>query len=278
MPELPEVESVRRGLLNTIIGKTITQVSVLWPRIIQTPNVEEFKTILVNQTIYDIKRRGKFLLFYLDDYVIISHLRMEGKYFYKDANEELEKHTHIIFDFDDSKQLRYNDVRKFGRMAVVNKGLETINKSLIKLGPEPIEKELKIEQMAFFLQNKTKAIKTILLDQSMVAGIGNIYADEILYHAKINPKRSGNSLSDDELNELRSSIIYIMNKAIEYGGSTIRTYHNMLGEDGTYQQFHQVYGKQNEACRRCTTSIEKIQLNGRGTHYCPYCQPERSTK
>ncbi len=278
MPELPEVESVRRGLINTIVGKTITRVSVLWPRIIQSPSVDEFKTILVNQTIHDVKRRGKFLLIYLDDYVIISHLRMEGKYFFKQKDEERDKHTHVLFDFDDSTQLRYNDVRKFGRMAVVNKGQETINKSILKLGPEPFAKELKIENMKKYLQNKTKAIKTILLDQSMVAGIGNIYADEILYHAQINPKRSGNSLTDEELSDLHAAIIFIMNKAIEYGGSTIRTYHNMLGEDGTYQRFHQVYGKESEPCSRCTTAIEKIQLNGRGTHYCPYCQPERGIK
>lgn len=272
MPELPEVESVRQGLDQTVVGKTVQSIEVRWPRIIQSESVAEFKMKLVNQTIQQIKRRGKFLLIYLDKDVIISHLRMEGKYFLKSKEERLDKHTHVIFRFNDQTELRYNDVRKFGRMQLVPIGEEYQTKSILKLGPEPIEEQLFTNDMKQFLLNKTKAIKTILLDQTIVAGIGNIYADEILFDAGIHPTRPGNSLSTSEIELLRQSIIYIMKEAIKYGGSTIRTYHNMLGEDGTYQDYHKVYGKKNESCSSCKTIIEKIQLNGRGTHYCPHCQ------
>lgn len=272
MPELPEVESVRQGLDQTIIGKTIQAIEVRWPKIIQSKSIDEFKTKLVNQTIQQIKRRGKFLLIYLDKDVLISHLRMEGKYFLKSKEERVDKHTHVIFRFNDQMELRYNDVRKFGRMQLVPIGEEHQTKSILKLGPEPIEGQLFTNDMKQFLMNKTKAIKTILLDQTLVAGIGNIYADEILFDAGIHPTRPGKTLSTFEIEVLRQSIINIMQEAIKYGGSTIRTYHNMLGEDGTYQDYHKVYGKKNESCSRCKTMIEKIQLNGRGTHYCPHCQ------
>lgn len=272
MPELPEVESVRRGLAQTVVGKTITEVEVRWPRIIQTDSMEIFKKKLINQTIQEIKRRGKFLLIYLDKYVLISHLRMEGKYFLKSELVPVDKHTHVIFGFNDKTELRYNDVRKFGRIQLVPIGEEYKTKSLMKLGPEPTADQLFSSGMTEFLENKTKAIKTILLDQTMVVGIGNIYADEILFDAAIHPQRPGNSLSKSEVSTLRESIIHIMNEAVKFGGSTIRTYHNMLGEDGTYQEYHQVYGKKDESCPNCQTTIEKIQLNGRGTHFCPHCQ------
>lgn len=274
MPELPEVESVRQGLESQVLGRQIRGVTVLWDRIIESPAVNQFKKQLEGQVIEQIGRRGKFLLFYLTDYTMISHLRMEGKYFLKDETEPLDKHTHVIFDLEDGLQLRYNDVRKFGRMTLVEKGLEASHKSLLKLGPEPTEKDLKTEDMAQYLINKTRAIKTILLDQKMVVGVGNIYADEILFDAKINPKRPGQSLTMPEINTLRQSIISIIDKAIYYGGSTIRTYHNMLGEDGSYQNYHQVYGKPDQPCPNCGRPIVKIQLNGRGTHYCPHCQKE----
>lgn len=275
MPELPEVESVRLGLEKAVVGKTIQDVSVYWPRIIDSPAVDEFINHLKGQLIESVGRRGKFLLIYLNDYVLISHLRMEGKYFIKARQDNIEKHTHVIFHLKGNLDLRYNDVRKFGRMTLVERGTEDAHKSLIKLGPEPVETDLSFENMKAYLSNKSRAIKTILLDQAMVTGVGNIYADEILFQAKINPKTPGYTLSDQELKKLRQAIIEIIAEAIKHGGSTIRTYHNMLGEDGSYQNFHQVYGKRGEPCPRCNNPIEKIQLNGRGTHYCPHCQKER---
>lgn len=278
MPELPEVESVRIGLEKTVVGKTIQHVSVYWNRIIDSPGVTDFINQLKGQSIHSIGRRGKFLLIYLNDYVLISHLRMEGKYFLKASQESLDKHTHVVFHLEGDLDLRYNDVRKFGRMTLVERGSEASHKSLLKLGPEPIETDLSFEGMKNYLSNKSRAIKIVLLDQGMVTGVGNIYADEILFQARINPKISAKSLTDKEIKDLRKAIIEIIAEAIKHGGSTIRTYHNMLGEDGNYQHFHQVYGKKGEPCPNCQEPIEKIQLNGRGTHYCPNCQKERIVK
>ena len=185
MPELPEVENVRQGLSIQVEGRTITHVDVLWANIIKDPSVEEFKKQLENQTIHQVGRRGKFLLFYLTDYTLISHLRMEGKYTLVPTPSDFQLHTHIVFHLDNGEDMRYMDVRKFGRMSLVEKGQEENHPSLSKLGPEPVREEFKIDAMTARLQKHKKAIKAVLLDQSMVVGIGNIYADEILFEAGI---------------------------------------------------------------------------------------------
>ena len=279
MPELPEVESVVQGLKQMILGEKIETVEVRWPRIIESPAVEDFKSRLAGQVIEEIKRRGKFILFYLTDDVLISHLRMEGKYQVVDPKNEVEdpfdtKHTHVIFHLASGDELRYLDVRKFGRMSLVTKGLEFQHKSLAKLGPEPVAEEFKLNEMQEFLTRRTKAIKGVLLDQHIVVGIGNIYADEILYEAKIHPNRPANSLTAAEEAVLYEAIISILAKAVRKGGTTIRSYENAFGENGNYQDYLKVYGKTGTACPRCGTAIEKIKVAGRGTHFCPTCQIE----
>lgn len=279
MPELPEVESVVQGLNQMILGEKIKTVEVRWPRIIESPAVEEFKNQLEGQIIEEIKRRGKFILFYLTDDVLISHLRMEGKYQVVDPKNEVEdpfdsKHTHVIFHLESGEELRYLDVRKFGRMSLVPKGQEFKHKSLAKLGPEPVAEEFKLDAMQEFLTRRTKAIKGVLLDQHIVVGIGNIYADEILYEAKIHPSRPANSLTAAEEELLYKAIISILAKAVKKGGTTIRSYENAFGENGNYQDYLKVYGKTGEDCPRCGTPIEKIKVAGRGTHFCPTCQIE----
>lgn len=277
MPELPEVESVKRGLNKMITGETVADVFVHWPRIIESPDVETFKLQLKNQTIEEVKRRGKFLLFYLSDYVLISHLRMEGKYQITEADPRemtpVTKHTHVIFHLKSGKELRYLDVRKFGRMSLVERGKEFEHKSLNKLGPEPIQEDFLLEDMQAFLKRRTKAIKGVLLDQQVVVGVGNIYADEILYRAKIHPTRPANELTEAEEIRLHESIIHILNAAVESGGTTIRTYQNAFGDAGSYQNHLQMYGKEKQPCEECGTQIEKIKVAGRGTHFCPSCQP-----
>ena len=273
MPELPEVESVRRGLEAQVVGKTIQEVQVYWDNIIESPQpVFQFKRRLLGQTIHQVKRRGKLLLFYLDQDVLISHLRMEGKYGLLDQDAPLTKHSHVIFNFRDGTQLRYEDVRKFGRMSLVEKGKEAQHKSLAQLGPEPTSEDLTLEWMLTFLAHKTRAIKSILLDQKLLVGVGNIYADEILFQARIQPDRPGGSLTKKEVETLRQAAITILQEATLKGGSTVRSYKNSLGQAGTYQDFHQVYGKEGELCPRCHQPIKKIKLNGRGTHFCPHCQ------
>lgn len=277
MPELPEVESVRQGLQQMIIGEKIGTVEVRWPNIIESPAVPDFKRRLEGQVFEKVARRGKFLLFYLSDDVLISHLRMEGKYQFvlpsygeEDATEN--KHTHVIFHLESGYQLRYLDVRKFGRMSLVQKGQEFDHKSLAKLGPEPVAEEFTLSAMQEFLTRRTKAIKGVLLDQEMVVGIGNIYADEILYQAQIHPEKSANTLTTAETEVLYHAIIDILAAAVKKGGTTIRSYENAFGENGSYQEFLQAYGKDGLDCPRCATPIEKIKVAGRGTHFCPSCQ------
>ncbi|OJF95753.1 DNA-formamidopyrimidine glycosylase [Alkalibacterium sp. 20] len=272
MPELPEVENVKNGLKNLVLGKIIIDTRVLWSNIIKEPSVFEFQKKLRGQEIIDIKRQGKFLLFILTDYVLISHLRMEGKYRIEKATRPLTKHTHVVFELNSDEQLRYLDVRKFGKMSLVDKDKLHLHPSIKNLGPEPTVETLRTEHLIKALKKTERPIKACLLDQKTVAGIGNIYADEILYDAYIHPERKGSALSSDEIEKLKNSIIGIMSKAVEKGGTTIRTYSNAFGVEGSYQSYLKVYGKKDETCQRCHHTIEKIKVAQRGTHYCPHCQ------
>ena len=270
MPELPEVETVKNGLIKKVKGRKIIKCRVLWDGIIAYPNPKEFVEEIANQTIHDITRRGKFLMFILDDYYLISHLRMEGKYFIKEPNEVLSKHDHVIFTLDNNKELRYNDTRKFGKMHLVKKDELNIT-PIAKLGKEPWDKDLTKEYLRDKL-NRKLAIKTLLLDQSVITGIGNIYADEILFASRINPKTSGCDLTDKNLLAIIENTRNILSKAIELGGTTIHTYTAVDGITGRFQQELLVHGNKDELCPNCQTKIEKIVVNTRGTYYCPKCQ------
>lgn len=275
MPELPEVEAVKRGLDQSIVGKRVTAIEVMWSKIIRHDDIEAFKQSLIGQVCQRIDRRGKFLLIYFDTHVLLSHLRMEGKYFLCDKEQPVHKHTHVILELDEQEELRYHDVRKFGRMELLEIGQEFQHPSLAKLGPEPTPATFSTHVIKEYLSGRTTAIKNILLDQRMVAGIGNIYADEILFDAYVHPEMSAAEITDEEIQQLYYSIISIMQAAIKAGGSTIRSYTNMFGEAGHYQVYHQVYGKDGESCSRCGTIIEKTKVGGRGTHFCPNCQRKR---
>lgn len=277
MPELPEVEAVKRGLDQSIVSKRVTAIEVMWSKIIRHDDIEAFKQSLIGQVCQRIDRRGKFLLIYFDTHVLLSHLRMEGKYFLCDKEQPVHKHTHVILELDKQEELRYHDVRKFGRMELLEIGQEFQHPSLAKLGPEPTPATFSPHVIKEYLSGRTTAIKNILLDQRMVAGIGNIYADEILFDAYIHPEMSAAEITDEEIQQLYYSIISIMQAAIKAGGSTIRSYANMFGEAGHYQAYHQVYGKDGESCSRCGTIIEKTKVGGRGTHFCPNCQRKRGT-
>lgn len=272
MPELPEVESVKNGLKSLIIGKSIASVDVLWPNIIKDPPAGEFCKKLVGETFQDVERRGKFLLFVMDNYTLISHLRMEGKFRLETSKEPQTKHTHVIFNLDTEEELRYLDVRKFGRMSLVNHSELWDHPSLSRLGPEPFEQKLLITELEENLNKTSRSIKAVLLDQSVVAGIGNIYADEILFSAKLYPGSKATDLTREEMSRLHQSILQVMSEAVRSGGTTIRTYANAFGLEGTYQNKLKVYGKTKEACINCGHPIEKIKIAQRGTHYCPNCQ------
>ncbi|WP_071395997.1 DNA-formamidopyrimidine glycosylase [Bacillus tuaregi] len=273
MPELPEVETIRRTLLELVIGKKIHSVSVFWPKIIKLPaEVEQFSDALVGQTVQDIGRRGKFLVFYTELYALVSHLRMEGRYTVSEAEEPIDKHTHVIFHFTDGTELRYRDVRKFGTMHLFRKGEEFNALPLSQLGPEPLENTFNLAEFKHKLANKKRNIKSVLLDQTVLVGLGNIYVDEALFKARIHPERMAQSLSDKEVNSLFESIVDTLSEAVKKGGSTVRTYVNSQGEMGMFQLEHYVYGRKGEACKVCGAELIKTVVGGRGTVYCPDCQ------
>ena len=278
MPELPEVETVRKGLTRLVTGKKIKKMHVLWPKIVEQPEAPIFEASLIGEEIESIDRRGKFLIFHLSHYELISHLRMEGKYQFVEKNELIDKQTQIIFFFEDGSQLRYHDVRKFGRMTLVEKGASATYKGIMKLGPEPLPDQFLLDGFSLGLQKSHKAIKPLLLEQKLVTGLGNIYVDEALWEAKIHPEQPANTLKSKEIELLRKSIIDVLSRAIEAGGTTIRSYLNALGESGNFQVALHVYGQTGKPCIRCHTPIVKTKVAQRGTHYCPNCQKLRIKK
>ncbi|NMH67989.1 DNA-formamidopyrimidine glycosylase [Bacillus sp. RO3] len=273
MPELPEVETVRRTLEMLVVGKKIKDVSVFWPKMIKNPaETDEFVHSLRGQEILEMRRRGKFLIFYLNDVALVSHLRMEGKYNVSDSQDPIEKHTHVIFHFTDGTELRYRDVRKFGTMHVFKKGEELLHLPLLQLGPEPFQSGFTEDYLTNVLKKTERIVKATLLDQTVLVGLGNIYVDEALFRAGIHPDRKSKSLSRKEIKRLHQEIIDTLKEAVEMGGSTIRSYVNSQGQMGMFQQKLYVYSRKEEPCRNCGTPIEKKVSAGRGTHYCPSCQ------
>ena len=272
MPELPEVETVKESLKVRLIGKKIKNVNVIYDNIIAYPNVNDFIKNIENQRINDMHRRGKFILFELDDYYLLSHLRMEGKYFFKSESDDILKHEHVIFNLDDGEELRYMDTRKFGRMYLIEK--ENIDKigPLKELGLEPWDNNLDSEYLLNKYKNKNLPIKSILLDQSIIVGIGNIYADEILFLSRINPLKKGKEISKKEANNIIKYTREVLEEAIKKGGTTIRTYSSVDGVHGLFQEELLIHGKDKGKCPICNSSILKIRVGGRGTYYCPKCQ------
>jgi formamidopyrimidine-DNA glycosylase len=268
MPELPEVETVRRTLALTLIGETISNVDVIYPKIIQQ-DVNRFQEKIKNQTIRKINRMGKYLIFILDEDVMIIHLRMEGKFFIK-TNEEVLKHEHVIFHFLSGRELRYHDVRKFGTIDFLPIETYLSSPPLMCLGKEP--KDIDLNVFYSKLQVKKVPIKVALLDQHMIAGLGNIYVDETLYKALIHPNRSANSVSLEETKRILNSAIEVLDQAVLLGGTTIRSYTSSLGVHGRFQNELNVHMKKGEPCKFCQTEIIKMRVGGRGTYVCPKCQ------
>ena len=271
MPELPEVETVKETLKRIVLNKKIQKVEVLYPKIIEYPSVEEFINILKDKEIKDINRRGKWLMFNLGDYTLLSHLRMEGKFFIKQHDDEINKHEHVIFKFDDN-ELRYRDTRKFGRMYLYKSDEVNDKKPLNELGLEPWDKTLTSTYLIEKYKNKKLPIKTVLLDQSIIVGIGNIYADEILFLSKINPLTKCSDLSKRDCERIIKNTREVLEKAIKLGGTTIRSYESSEGVHGLFQNELYVHSKENENCPICSTKIKKIRVGGRGTYYCSKCQ------
>ena len=272
MPEMPEVETVRRTLLPLIKGKTIKEVTVWYPKII-TGDAKEFARQLTGKKIENIDRYAKYLLIRLsDNLTIVSHLRMEGKYRLVKVNTKKDKHDHVQIVFKDNSALRYNDVRKFGRMQLIKTGTEREKTGISKLGVEPNSAAFTVSYLQNGLARKKKNIKNTLLDQSIVAGLGNIYVDEVLWETKIHPLSQANAIPAEKIAQLHDNINSLIELAIAERGTTIHTYLDANGKTGGFQKMLQVYGHKGEPCVRCGTPLEKIKVNGRGTTFCPKCQ------
>ncbi|MBQ4253742.1 MAG: bifunctional DNA-formamidopyrimidine glycosylase/DNA-(apurinic or apyrimidinic site) lyase, partial [Erysipelotrichaceae bacterium] len=267
MPELPEVETVVRTLEHQLKGQKITAVSVIYPRIIDNAAAEQFQSGLAGETFREFDRRGKFLIFRLDRHVLIAHLRMEGKFYYYKQETAPSKHTHVVFRLSDG-WLHYNDVRKFGRFYLYGKDepLEAIS----SLGYEPFDQQLKPEYLKNYCRRLSQPIKSVLLDQSMIAGIGNIYADEICARVNIDPRHPSCLISLNRWQKIIEATREVLAEAIEAGGTTIRSYTSSLGITGRFQQQLLVHSQSN--CSVCGSETVKIRLGGRGTYYCPKCQ------
>lgn len=272
MPELPEVETIRQGLRRLILDQKIQAVAVGWPKIIQRPSVDEFIHELIGEHFREVRRRGKYLIFELDHYELVSHLRMEGKYLYEAHDAPKNKYVHVTFALDSGNDLRYQDLRKFGRMSLVKKGEALHLPELEKLGPEPTPETFDFDVFYHALAHHHQMIKPLLLGQRIVAGIGNIYADEVLWLAKIHPMFPAERLTKAEAVALHAAILEVIHDAVEAGGTTIRSYQNALGEAGKFQLELRAYGQTGKPCLRCGTPIEKIIVAQRGTHLCPHCQ------
>ncbi len=271
MPEIAEVETVRNTLKKRILHRRIKEVEVYYEPIIES-NLSSFRNNLIHESFIDIKRRGKWLIFETEKYYLLSHLRMEGKYFIKSRNEVKDKHEHVIFIFDDDITLRYADTRKFGRMHLILKQELEHTECIKKQGLEPGDEALTANYLLRKFQNKHIPIKTALLDQTIISGLGNIYANEVLFYAKINPLKRAGSLTKGECEKIVDGAREIIEEAIKMGGTTIRSYTSSLGVTGRFQQNLRVHKREGEECFVCKTKIINIKVGGRSTYYCPNCQ------
>jgi formamidopyrimidine-DNA glycosylase len=265
MPELPEVETVVRGLRGPLVGRTFTGITVLWPKAIATPSAEEIKQRLPGQRIEAINRRAKYLRLTLSGGdMLFLHLKMSGNLLVLPAADPLDPHVRTIFDLDNGHQLRFRDTRKFGRVYLVNNPTTVIG----KLGPEPLADDFTGEDFKALFPRRKGRLKPLLLNQEFIAGIGNIYADESCFAAGLDPRRHVNTLSDGELDKLYRSIRQALNYGIMHKGASL----DDVYRGGAFQNHFQVYGRTGKPCPRCGALIQRIVLGGRSTHFCAQCQ------
>lgn len=267
MPELPEVETVVRTLEHLIKDAEITQVLVRYQKTIEG-NVDEFAKTLKGEHFRQFERRGKYLIFRMDHVTLVSHLRMEGKYYVQSPSDPLDRHMHVLFDLSDGRQLRYHDTRKFGRMFLCDLNYDF--HQFHDLGPEPFDEAFNAAYIHSYRKGLTQPLKSLMLDQSFVAGVGNIYADEILSACGLRPGRSCKRITKKDEENIVKETRRILREAIAAGGTTIRSYTSSLGVTGLFQNECCVHGQQ--TCARCGSEIRVRRIGGRSSYYCPHCQ------
>ena len=274
MPELPEVETVKRVLTPIVKNHKIVKIDILRASIVNN-KADSFVPYFENETFLDISRIGKFLIFHLtNDKVLISHLRMEGKYIELLENEENTKYARVVFHLDNNHKLCYDDSRSFGRMLISNELDYLKEKEIAKLGPEPFD----VKEVDTIIKKVSKVslpIKTALLSQEIITGLGNIYVDEVLFASKIHPLTPTKLIKKKEWETIIKESQRILNEAIIAGGSTIKSYHPGKDIDGNFQTSLKAYGKNGQKCVVCHTNMRFIKVNGRGTTFCPHCQIKR---
>ena len=271
MPELPEVETVKNVLNNIAKGKTISWVEVIRPQTVRS-DVTEFQNVLKGATILEFSRYGKYIIYHLDrDYVLVSHLRMEGKYFHRDEKIKPNHNDLILFHFTDGSYLSFNDTRRFGTMELVSKEGYLDKEPLNEIGPDPFMMKDSSRLYEAF-KNKGVAIKPCLLDQSVMSGLGNIYVDEVLFACKIHPETPAKLITKKQFDEIWYWSKDIMGRAIQKGGTTVISYHPTEGIDGEFVNELKVYGQNGGKCVNCGSPLVKKFVGGRGTTFCPHCQ------
>ncbi len=292
MPELPEVETIRLGLLDRVLRKRISRVEARCDRIILRPRPRELELALSGQSIRDIRRRGKFLVFETDDFKLLVHLGMSGQLTYWDKAQKddarffitvtglqkarqhaVDKHTHVSFYFEDGNAMHYRDIRQFGKWRLYLHDEFSQAWEFWHLGLEPLSPDYTWKKFLDRFAGRTLRIKSLLLNQAFVAGVGNIYADEALFESGLHPERLVPTLSLEEKRRLFRAIPRVLKRGLLHGGTSFQTYLNAAGESGTNQENLRVYGREGERCRRCRSSVARIIVGQRSSHFCPRCQP-----
>lgn len=271
MPELPEVESIARKLRDgngnpPLTGQTITHATVSWPRHIAIPAASTFRRNIRSRLIKSVGRRGKYLVFGLDRGTLLLHLRMSGDLYMTRPGTAKGRYEHTVFHLDTDWQLRFSDARKFGKVYL----LKSPEKILDRLGPEPLDPGFTVDEFQSRLRTKKRLIKPLIMDQTFLAGMGNIYTDEALFIAKIHPRTRSDQLTDSQISDLWHAIRSALEEGIRANGASI----DWVYAGGNFQNQFRVYQRTGEPCLRCGTQIERITLGQRGTHYCPSCQQE----
>jgi len=271
LPELPEVETIARELRACLVGRTITGTEVRWARSIATPSPAEFEQQTIGRTVQAVGRRGKFLLLHLSgEATLLVHLRMSGQLLLEPRVSPPGKHARVVIALDDGSALHFQDQRKFGRMWLVRDPRVVLG----GLGPEPLADDFTPDVFTRLIGRRRGMLKPLLLNQSFLAGLGNIYADETLFRARLHPRRKANSLNEAEIARLYHAIRQVLSEAVANQGTTFDgVYRRVDGDSGGFQESLLVYGRAGEPCRECGTLVERIVMGGRGTHFCPHCQP-----
>ncbi|MFQ5421309.1 MAG: DNA-formamidopyrimidine glycosylase [Anaerolineae bacterium] len=270
MPELPEVETTVRALRQPLIGRRVVGVENDWPRHLAGIDLAELRARIHDCQFQAINRRAKYLLFSLSGgETLIIHLKMSGHLSVAGADLPRHRHVHTVFALDDGRELRFKDQRKFGRVRLT----QTPEQVLGHLGPEPLADDFTPAILHACLDGRTRALKPLLLDQSFIAGVGNIYADEALFYAKLHPRRTADSLTETEIKALHGAIRLVLQTGINREGASIDQYIKPDGSKGDMQNALTVFRRQDAPCFKCGTPVQRIKMNGRSTHFCPTCQP-----